>query len=291
MRLCLFLATASIVAAQPYFPLDPGSRWIYQRNSRFVTGDYLVRRVAGAEVRDGVAWTVIETEGSSNREFFRADPSGRILTLTAAGERVYFTPPANAEGPAVLTIDASLVRERLTFTPGLGLTARENTLLTGSSGGFLEGWRLVEARIGDQIRFRADPTRGELTIAPEFQVLPVSEKKVKNCAVPCYFAACGLAPGADPPDTYKPCLDVRLGADTLRGDYLLLELIDAHGEARLTRDYRVSNDDRDWRRYVSLPLYSKPNEPFVRGDYRLRLTHASGDGVVRGTAESSLWIE
>ena len=42
--------------------------------------------------------------------------------------------------------------------------------------------------------------------------LDVTGKNVTNCAIPCYFAACGLAGPVDPPGTYKPCARARVAS-------------------------------------------------------------------------------
>lgn len=43
-------------------------------------------------------------------------------------------------------------------------------------------------------------------------------------AVPCLFVACGLVPGADPPGTYRPCLEA-----SLRGGAGRMQLKDSAG--------------------------------------------------------------
>lgn len=295
MRLIILLliAACSAAAQTSYFPLDPGSRWIYQYNSRQVTGSYLTRRVIGTEERLGKTWTVIAIDGSPTRELYRAEDDGRIFTLTAAGERLsetlYLAPPSDGKPLTVTT--TGFTSEQIVFTPGLGLTSRSSTLNTGSSGGFLESWRLLEARIGRTIRYQPEVSPGELTLGAESQRFDVTAKKARNCAVPCYFAACLLVPGADLPGAYKPCFEARVGVDAGDQDYLLFEFLGLRNEPIFSREFRLAGDERDWRRFVSVPLYSKPNEPFAPGEYRLRLTHATFDGIVRGTAETRIVIE
>ena len=87
-------------------------------------------------------------------------------------------------------------------------------MLTGSSGGFTQGRTLVEATVAG-IRFPAPAPA--LKLGMESLTLDVTGRHVTNCAVPCYFVACGLVPGADPPGTYKPCAQARVGAGQLAG--------------------------------------------------------------------------
>jgi len=64
----------------------------------------------------------------------------------------------------------------------------------------------------------------------ESSILDVSSGNVTNCAVPCYFVACGLTPGADPPGTYKPCFQAGVRLEHLPvqdSTTLELDLIDA----------------------------------------------------------------
>jgi hypothetical protein len=67
---------------------------------------------------------------------------------------------------------------------------------------------LVEADVAGGIHFSALQSTMELSI--ESLNLDVSGMKATNCAVPCYFAACYPAPGADPAGTYKPCAQARV---------------------------------------------------------------------------------
>ncbi len=96
-------------------------------------------------------------------------------------------------------------REIGTLERGVGLVKVDKILSGGSSGGFSEGWTLVEARVGDRI-LKRDLYGVLLQIDPE----------VYNCAIPCYFVACGFA-GADPPGTVKACREARVeGAELVR---------------------------------------------------------------------------
>lgn len=108
---------------------------------------------------------------------------------------------------------------------------------------------------GPQLRLGAEATR-----------LDVSGRKVRNCAVPCYFVACYLGSAADPPDTWKPCFEARVESD--ESSEIAFE--DSAGrrlfEAQLPAGVR----------YQSIPLYSQPNIAFPPGDYRLTVRTPGG---------------
>jgi hypothetical protein len=81
-------------------------------------------------------------------------------------------------------------------------------MLTGSSGGFVESYTLVHARIAGDLVFSAPAPSLELT--GESRDLDVTGGHVTNCAIPCYYVACGLGSPVDPPGTYKPCFQARV---------------------------------------------------------------------------------
>jgi hypothetical protein len=158
-------------------------------------------------------------------------------------------------------------------------------MLSGSSGGFLSGLELVEARQEGGIRLALPARRFSLSI--ENTTLDVTAKKVTNCAVPSYCVACGLI-GADPPGTYKPCVQARLEAGAASPYTLELELADTAGEVIFRAPEFAAGGDS--LRYVQLPLYSMPNRPFSAGWYIVTGRARSG-GEVIGTASLLLRID
>jgi hypothetical protein len=168
---------------------------------------------------------------------------------------------------------------------GIGLAHTESQLRTGSSGGFTGNLDLVEVRM-EGIRLAVPVPR--LSVGMESAVLNVSGKKVTNCAVPSYCAACGLL-GADPPGTYKPCVQARIEgrADT---DYTFeLELQDASGRV-VYRAPAVAGASGELLNYVQLQLYAPPNQPVPAGMYTLVGRLKSGPDVL-ATAAFALRIE
>ena len=100
-----------------------------------------------------------------------------------------------------------LTDERGTYARGVGLITSSEQMLTGSSGGFVESYNLLYARIAGNLVFEAPAPGLDLTV--ESRDLNVSGGQVTNCAIPCYFAACGLGFPVDPPGTYIPCFQAR----------------------------------------------------------------------------------
>ncbi|HTB12748.1 MAG TPA: hypothetical protein VK752_14300, partial [Bryobacteraceae bacterium] len=83
----------------------------------------------------------------------------------------------------------------------------------------------------------------------------ISSQLAPNCAVPCYFVACALAPGADPPNTYRPCAEVRIDASAEVPFYdLLVELLDPTG-APVFQNSQQSLSITSLN-YIRLPLYT-----------------------------------
>jgi hypothetical protein len=297
---------AAALAASSWFPLQVGNEWVYRISTRQVTSQYVLWRVTRAELLDGRLWFVV-SQGPAEAPLravevrFRAGDDGKIYQRTAAGgETLWFDPAAPAMQGGVLRVESRgaavdlsfgrfqdtvsfrrqepLELERGTFVRGLGLAVTNSTLLAGSSGGFLSGMELVSVRLGDGVRLTGRASGLELTV--ERAELDVTGRRVTNCAVPCYFVACGLVPGADPPDTYKPCFQARLRGQGSAVDW---ELLDDAGQAV----YRESQalPAGDWAEvFRQLPLYRVPNEPFPPGPYRLRALVKRADGTESAAA-------
>ena len=283
------------LAAGSYLPLQVGNQWLYRVNDRLVTSRYLEWRILRAELINGKGWFVLSsgytdlTVRSETR--VRIDEQGRVLALTEQGqETVWLDPTATPDpsalyqietrgpyqGPLGSFVDAvnystrpSLTLERGAFVRGLGRAAYSRTLLTGSSGGFTDGGDLVYARIGGKLFFSTSVV--SLELAAEKTVLPVSTGGVTNCAVPCYFVACGLTPGADPPGTYKPCFQARMRLQIVAPATINLELVNAADQTVFQTSLPVTLNPEVPETMIlrQIPLHSAPNQPFPPGVYRL----------------------
>lgn len=204
-------ATARVSCiSQPIWPLAVGNSWTYRVNTRLSTGQYVTWRVVRQEQIFNETWAVLSNGSTEQR--WRVDALGNLHRFTNNLDEVLPLQPAGrVDAPAgtfVNTLSYSInafEREVGTLERGVGLVKVEKILSGGSSGGFSEGWTLVEAKVGDRLLQR-DLYGVSLQIDPE----------IYNCAVPCYFAACGLA-GADPPGTVKACREARVeGAELVR---------------------------------------------------------------------------
>jgi hypothetical protein len=301
---------AAALASTSYFPLQVGNEWVYRFDSRFGTASYVTMRVAGARIIGDQAWYSVLTGDNPQtaiETLYRADAQGRIYQLDVNGREIlWLDPTANPNPAAVLQIlngrgqplrnslgnfpDAlgyvimqSLSRETGTFARGVGRINSSTTMLTGSSGGFVDGLDLVYARIGGNIRFATPSLSVGLSV--ESNNLDVSGGNVTNCAVPCYFAACGLVPGADPPGTYKPCFQARVRLENLPvqdSTTLDLDLIDA-GERSVyhtSATVAAGQAQPDSILVRQLQLYTAPNQPVPPGAYRVQVkaqVSAAGD--------------
>ena len=103
----------------------------------------------------------------------------------------------------------------------------------------------------------------------------LTDQKASNCALPCYFAACGIAPPypPDPMGTYRPCAQARL-ATSGTGDTVQLQLLDSTGSAVFSTTAKTDSAG-DSLNYIQLPLYSAAKlygTPFTLlppGNYKL----------------------
>jgi hypothetical protein len=169
---------------------------------------------------------------------------------------------------------------------GIGLLTSTDILETGSSGGATMIRTLVEAEVAGGIHFPALQSSIELGL--ESLNPNVSGMKVTNCAVPCYFAACHLAPGADPPGTYKPCAQARVALKNWpagQSRAVTLQLLAPGGSAAFNQTFTMDSSATDSVTFLQVPLYSAPNVPLVPGAYRL--SAATADGA----AESSVTVK
>jgi hypothetical protein len=265
-----------------YYPLQVGNQWVYRVNSRMVTSDYVRYSVTGTEQLAGVTYARITSDTGTVISRLRSDSEGRIFQWSGNAETILMDPAlapretlAGPLGPfaevAHVTNRSALGRDERYYARGVGLVKSDSTMLTGSSGGFVFGLELVEARLDGGSRLALPAS--QLSLSIENTVLDVTGRKVTNCAVPSYCAACGLI-GADPPGTFKPCVQARVeGRPGVE-----LELQNAAGQTV----FRLAPTQSPLR-YVQVPLYSRPNEPLPPGVYTLLAR-------IRGEAEAWLMV-
>jgi hypothetical protein len=311
--LCLLAVFASIspaqssavlaaLAAGTYFPLDLGDRWIYREDTRIDTATYETWRVDRTETRNGYVYSVIAIEGAYGaygESWFRADSSGRVYLLTGSGDVLFMDPAITApnSGEVQLTGSGGSVKTALGTFPdtvhyinsygletesgvlarGVGLLSSTTNLDTGSSGGPTLIRTLVEAHLAGGIDFPAPHSAFELSI--ESLVLNVSGMQVTNCAVPCYFVACYIGPGADPPNTYKPCAQARVALKNWPASQsrsVTLQLLAPGGSTSFTSTFTMDTSSTDSVTFWQVPLYSAPNRPLAPGAYQLQAATADG---------------
>jgi hypothetical protein len=304
-------AILTALATGTYFPLDVGDRWVYREDDRLTTAQYQTWRVDRTATQNGTVYSVIAIEGpgTSYAEYwFRANSSGQVYILTGNGEQLFLDPnivaPNSGEvqltgpGGAVTTPlgtfpdtvnyvnPMGLELESGTLARGIGVLSSTTILETGSSGGPTLIRTLVEAVVAGGIHFPALTSAVDLGI--ESLNLNVSAMQVTNCAVPCYFVACGLLPGADPAGTYKPCARARVALRNWPAGLsrtVRLQLLAPGGAAAYDQTLTLDAAANDSVTFVQVPLYSAPNQPLSAGAYQL--TAASSDGA----AQSSVTVQ
>jgi hypothetical protein len=110
----------------------------------------------------------------------------------------------------------------------------------------------------------------------ENAVLEMTAKQLTNCAIPCYYAACGIGSPVDPPDAYKPCVRTRIEA-AATGDFQLeLTLQGANGEVYKTTGIPASGEIV---RYIQVPLFDNASKLIPTGKYVLvaRIKNSKAD--------------
>lgn len=301
------------LATQSYWPLEVGNRWVYRWSDRLQTANYLRRWVDRTVLQGGETWYVIQEQaapgGAVSESLWRTDEQGRIYRP----EGLFLDPNSPADSRAAASIQqrnltvnspvgpmanalsytasgGALLQERGTLARGVGLVAREQNLIAGSSGGFATGLELVEAVIAGKVRF-SSPAFG-LEVAPEFLVMDLTGRQVRNCALPCYFAACGLGGGRpDPPGTYKPCMFTRLKLTSPAARTVRLELLGGAEEALFSVDRPLDGTPQEQLWLERIPLYQGESQLLPPGAYRLRATVKSERGDTLQTATTALRID
>jgi hypothetical protein len=291
------------LAGGSYFPLAVGNTWVYKYNDRTVTASYIVTTITGTQMIGSQTYYVLTQTApgpTATLMLLRGDNNGVIYQYASTGDQVYLDPNATGvqqpgySGPLGTFSDAirppaqvvgGLIQTSSIFVRGIGLANSQSTMLTGSSGGFTSGFDLVDVRV-DGIHLSVPAPKIGLSI--ETTTLDLTDKIAPNCAVPCYFAACGLVPGADPPGTYRPCAQSRIDTSAAAGYAVLLQLLDPGGSAVFQNSTQV--DSTTSLDYVRLPLYTSAQSGFTLlppGDYKLVGSISSGGTEV---ASSSITV-
>jgi hypothetical protein len=178
-----------------------------------------------------------------------------------------------------------LLRDEQVFIRGVGLARSRATVIAGSSGGFSSSLELVEFQLATGPKVLTSMPR--ISVSAEATRLDVTGRKVTDCFVPCYFAACGLTPGSDPPGTYKPCARTRIEASASGNFWADLALFNGSGQV-VFQAPRATLPAGEAVRYVQVPLYSEPNKPLPAGTYRLVGRMGAGETEA---ASSAITIE
>jgi hypothetical protein len=297
------LAANGIVGSS-YFPLDVGNMWVYKTDSRFVTSDYVTWRVTDWKTRGVHMYAEISVVSSANTSFtmlLREETGGVIWRFTGTAdnpkEEVYLNPAAVQHAPfrnplgsfpdsAILqTVDPFFSRDERVFVRGVGLARSRFIIGGGSNGGFGDSLELIEYHLASGPRVNVSSPR--VSVSAESTLLDVTGKQMTNCAIPCYYAACGVGSPVDPPNTYKPCTRTRLEGSAEVDFSGELSLLNAAGQA-VFKSALIPSPAGELLRYIQVPLYSKPNEPLPAGTYRLVGRIAQGGAE---TATSLLTIE
>ena len=289
-----------------WIPLKVGNRWIYRSNTRQITATHFARTIVRTVEVEGFTYYVLDNPET----LLRAGIDGRIYQRLAGRDLLLLDPSDAQSVQALLQIEgrsdqaftpfglfpeslayrttASLRIERGTYVRGLGLLNYSVAVLAGSSGGFSDSVELQEARIAGRVYYRRPVPA--ISLGVEATDLDIAGRHVTNCAVPCYFAACGFVPGTDPEGTYKPCFHSRVHVEQgPAGTTVEITLAGPSGAAvHIVALQPV--DPTDFAHYHQVPLYSASSEPFPAGPYVLRARLMDGSGMERATATERVEI-
>ena len=257
------------LAQGSYVPLQVGNTWVYRVNNRVITNDYLVLTITGMQIVNGQTYYVVTQAypgPATVTMMLRGDNNGIIYQLNGSTETVYLDAssiPGRApytgligtfQDSLTVTASSGLNMNTATFARGVGLASTQTNLLTGSSGGFSNGMDLVEARL-DGVVLALPASR--LSLAIDNPDLDLTNQKAPNCAIPCYFAACGIA-GADPAGTYRPCVETRIESSYGVAHSVELQLFNPSGT--LVYDTTADVAALGGLEYFRLPLYTSPGQ-------------------------------
>lgn len=300
---------AAGLATESFLPLDIGNRWVYRTLTRFSTPTYAQWLVTGSEEIGGQLWFVIQvsasdmqSNSSNSQMLMRQDPNGAIYIYQNGAAALWLDPnKATGETPQMVITGSGpfqnslgafaeaanyvkqqgLIQENGTLVQGIGLMSSSSTMLTGSSGGFTASMDLVEARIDGHIVF--GPPAASVQVTAEASLFDVTNERVTNCILPCYFAACGIGlPQPDPPGTYKPCFRAGVKLSALAGPTpVVLSILDGGGNVLTQSSLSLLPDDGGGSTgFHEMPLYLVPNQPFAPGSYQLRAESPVGSATV-----------
>jgi hypothetical protein len=256
------------LAGGSYFPLAVGNTWVYKYNNRIITSDYVVESITGQQAAGGQIYYVLTLTSpgpATTLALLRADASGVIYQYTTSGEQVYLDPKAasatNYVSPLGLFNDAimppaqllgGIIRTTSIYARGIGLVNSQSFMETGSSGGFTDGMDLVDVQVDG---FHLSVPAPKIALSIENTTLDLTNLLVPNCALPCYFVACGFVGSVDPAGTYRPCAQARIETSGAAAGYaVLVQLLDSTGKAVFqssTQPAFPTNLD-----YVRVPMYT-----------------------------------
>ena len=274
--------TANGLISDSFFPLQPGNTWTYRADSRIGTSQYITWTVAGIQrIGDRLYSEITSTVGANTATMglFREE-AGLVYrmtgTLAEPREELYLNPSAVEHAPfrnalgsypdaAFQTDRQVLSRQDRVFIKGVGLARTNTTMLTGSSGGFTDGLELIDVRLATGPRIET-PVSPRIALSIESLFLDIAGQQLTNCAIPCYFAACGLGSPVDPPGTYKPCVRTRIDA-AAQGDFQI-ELVLANPSG-VVYTSPVLSASGETVRFIQLPLYTDGPKTLPAGKYLL----------------------
>jgi hypothetical protein len=291
------------LGAGSYFPLAVGNTWVYKYNDRIVTASYVVHTISGQQLINGQLYYVLTLTSpgpATTLALLRADPGGVVYQYINGGEQVYLDPKSagiaaysgalgkynDAIVPPAQFLGGILLTTSI-YARGIGLVNSQTVMETGSSGGFSEGLDLVDVQVNG---FHLSMPAPKISLSIENATLDLTNQLAPNCALPCYFAACGLGSPVDPAGTYRPCAQTRIETSGPAGYAVLLELLDSGGKTVFqssTQPGLASNLN-----YVRLPLYTGQT-PFTLlppGSYSLVGTMSLG-GATLGSSSIAVQIQ
>jgi hypothetical protein len=274
-------------------------------NDRILTNTYVVRTITGTQIVNGLTYYVVTQTypgPPSVVMMLRGDDNGVTWQLNGSTEQVYLDPstiPGRGKFVGLigafddsLTVNAfqAQTSNSSVFVRGVGLVSMQTQLIAGSSGGFAQSLDLVEARLDGVVL--ALPA-AHLALAIENPNLDVTNQKAPNCTVPCYFAACGITPGADPAGTYRPCAETRIESSYGVDHSVQLQLFNPSGT--LMYDQTADVNASGGVEYFRLPLYTSMPQSSVftvlsPGLYRLAARMLIG-GVEVGVESLTVSIQ
>lgn len=266
-----------------YFPLAVGNTWVYKANSRFITASYIVWTISGTQTIGGQTYYALGQASNSpptTIALLRAAKNGAIYQNANGVDQVYFDPNAAGNknvgysGPLGSFANAiqpasplGLTTTLLTYVRGIGLVNSFSVDDTGSNGGFLNSLDLIDARV-DGVHISVPAPKIDLSI--ENTNLDLTNQVAPNCAVPCYYPACGIGSSYDRPGMYRPCAQTRIDTSSTTAGYtVLLQLLDSTGTPVFQQTPQPGLN------YIRLPLFtdgggvSTPFTVLPPGDYKL----------------------